>query len=135
MLVYNPLWFKNLVIRQQVDEAFDQDCLEKEEWNNINNHYPSSFYSPNFFIRIGLFILTTVIVLFSFGLFSLLFLSSIEHAVGGIAVFFGLVAYVALEYLVQNKKHLQSGADDALLWIFACCLFGGISYMSNAGEI
>jgi len=135
MIAYNTLWLSNLFIRQQAAEAFQQNCLDKEEWVNINNHYPSSFYSPNFFIRIGLFILTTVIVLFSFGLFSLLFLNSIEHAVGGFAVFFALVAYVALEYLVRTKKHLQSGADDALLWISACCLFGGLSYISNAGDI
>ncbi len=135
MIAYNTLGLNNLFIQQQAAEAFHQNCLDKAEWDAINNQYPSPFYSPNFFISIGLFILTTVIVLFSFGLFSLLFLNSIEHAVGGIAVFYALVAYVALEYLVQTKKHLQSGTDDALLWISACCLFGGISYMSNAGDI
>ena len=135
MIAYNTVWLNNLFIRQQAAESFNQNCLDHAERDAINNQYPSPFYSPNFFIRIGLFILTTVIVLFSFGLFSLLFLNSIEHAVGGIAVFFAFVAYVALEYLVQTKKHLQSGADDALLWISACCLFGGISYISNAGDI
>ena len=135
MIAYNTEWLNNLFIRQQAMKAFQQDRLLKEEWENISNKYPLYFYSPNFFIRIGLFTLTTIILLFSFGLLSLLFLDSIDHAVGGLAIFFGIFSYGALEYMVQVKKHFQSGVDDALLWSSAGCIFGGISYLANAGGL
>lgn len=135
MIAYNTLWVSNLFNRQQAQQAFEQECLDKEELDNINTRYPAPFYSPNLFIRIGLFILTTVILLFSFGLLALLFLQSIDDAIGGLTIFFALLCYVALEYMVQSKKHFQSGVDDALLWIFACSLLGGISYLVKAGNL
>ncbi|MCW3089688.1 MAG: hypothetical protein JWP81_757 [Ferruginibacter sp.] len=135
MLAYNTVWLNNLFIQEQAAGAFHQTCLKKDELNGINRHFTAGFYTPNFFIRIGLFILTTVILLFSFGLFSLVFLGSIEHAVGGIAIFFGLLSYAALEYIVQSKNHFKSGVDDALTWISAISFAGGISYLFNAGAL
>ncbi|MBC7887335.1 MAG: hypothetical protein H7Z13_05555 [Ferruginibacter sp.] len=135
MIAYNSLWLHNLFIREQAAVAFHQNCLDKEECELINSKYPVHFYTPNLFIRIGLFILTTVILIFSFGLLALLFLDSLDKIVGGMAIFFAFLSYAALEYMVQAKNHLQSGADDALLWISACSLFGGTSYLTNAGDL
>jgi len=135
MIAYNIEGLKHLLIRQQASDAFDQQLLEKPELDDINKKYPSFFYTPNFFIRIGLFLLTVIILLFSFGLFTLLFLNSIENTIGGLAIFFGLVSYGGLEYMVQTKKHLQSGVDDALMWIAAGSFFGGISFLFNAGGL
>ncbi len=135
MIAYNTLWLRHLFTREQALNAFHQDCIDQEELNGINSKFAVNFYSPNFFIRIGLFILTTVIVIFSFGLLALISLNSIDKAVGGMAIFFALLVYGALEYIVQTKRHFQSGVDDALLWISACFLFGGISFIADAGEI
>ena len=135
MIAYNIEGLIHLLIRQQASDAFDQQLLEKTELDNINKKYPSFFYTPNFFIRIGLFLLTIVILLFSFGLFTLLFLNSIENTIGGLAIFFGLLSYGCLEYMVQTKKHLQSGVDDALMWIAAGSVFGGLSYLFNVGGL
>lgn len=135
MIAYNPLWLQNLFIRQQTAEAADQKLITEEELTGINAAYPVQFYSPNIFIRVGLFILTIVILLFSFGLFALLLISSIEKGFAGLAIFFGLLSYAALEYFVKSKNHFQSGVDDALLWISAGSLFGGITYLMNAGSL
>ncbi|MEO5890078.1 MAG: hypothetical protein ABIQ31_07485 [Ferruginibacter sp.] len=135
MIIYNPRWLNNLFTREQAATAFDQGYLRREELDLVNNKYPVNFYSPNFFIRIGLFILTVVVLLFSFGLFSLLFLTSLDNAIGGLAIFFALVSYAILELMVRSKNHFRSGVDDALMWISAGSLFGGISYLSNAGGL
>ena len=135
MIAYNSLWLRNINTRDQAQEAFHQDYLNKEEYENIKGNYPVGFFTPNLFIRIGLFILTAVILLFGFGLFSLLFLNSIVKAIGGMAIFFAFISYAALEYMVREKKHFRSGVDDALLWISACSFFGGVSYLTNAGEL
>jgi hypothetical protein len=135
MIVYPPTDIHQLFIREQAALALDQNCLLPDEYEGIVKNYPITFYSPNLFIRIGLFLLTLVITLFSFGLLLLLFRDAAGNAISGIAVFFALLTYAALEYMVQNNHHFQSGVDDALMWTAAAALFGGISYLSGAGDI
>lgn len=135
MIAYNRVWLNNLYIRDQADEALREACIEKQEWESIYLSYPVEFYSPNTIIRIGLFLLTTIILFFSFGLFVLLFSSSVETAIGALAIFFGLVSFGLLEFLVKEKKHYRSGVDDALLWLGAIAIFGGTSFSLNAGGL
>ncbi|MEO6547779.1 MAG: hypothetical protein ABIN94_07255, partial [Ferruginibacter sp.] len=135
MISYNSDWLNNLLIRQQATEAFHEQCLSNEELNKINERFPDGFYTPNLFIRIGLFLLTVIILLFSFGLLILLFSSSPDKTIGGMSVFFALITYGALEYIVKAKNHLKSGVDDALLWVSAISLGGGISYLTSAEEL
>lgn len=134
MIAYNREWLNNLYVRNEADEAFDKNFITKEEQQQIHEKYPVEFYSPNIFIRIGLFVLTIVILLFSLGLIILLLLSSNENAIGGVAIFFGCMGFLALEFMIRTKKHYQSGVDDALLWGAALCLFCGISLPNNFGE-
>ncbi|MGC3979228.1 MAG: hypothetical protein QM751_13955 [Paludibacteraceae bacterium] len=130
MIAYNTTWLNNLDVRREADNAAEQGCIEQQERDQIYIAYPAGFYSPNIFVRTGLFILTVVIVLFGLGLLSLLFLSAIESAVGGLVLFFGLLAYGALELMVKNG-HYRSGVDDALLWTAAICLVTGFNLLVN----
>ncbi len=134
MIAYNKTWLQNLIIREQATEAYAENCIDKEELQRINEQHPSLFYSPNIFVRTGLFLLTFIILLFSFGLIALLFSDALDNALGGLAIFFGLLAYAALEWMVQTKNHYRSGVDDALLWIAAGCFFGGVCYLADVGE-
>lgn len=135
MIAYNPVWIQNLFTRQWAQQAFHEDGLNKEELDNISTKYPVLFYTPNFFIRVGLIILTAIICLFSFALLVLVFVNSIQNAIGGLAIFYSILTYAALEYMVKTKRHFQSGVDDALLWIFSGALFAGINYVYGAGDI
>ena len=105
----------------------------------MQEKYPINFYTPNIFVRIGLFILTCVIAIFSFGLISLMFLSSAgEDATTVMLTFFALVAYGVLEFIIHSKNHYKSGVDDALMWmsgifiIVAFNLKGSFSYLENS---
>ena len=93
MIAYNKDWLNNLNSRKDVEDAYDEACLTKEEFETIKNKYPVGFYSPNVFIGIGLLLLTIVIASFSFGLFALIFMSSIERMVGVLAIFFAGCCY------------------------------------------
>ena len=135
MIAYNRVWLNNLYIRDQADEALREACIEKQEWESIHLSYPVEFYRPNTIIRMGLFLLTTIILFFSFGLFVLFFSSSLESAIGALAIFFGIVSLGILEYLVKEKKLYRSGVDDALLWLAAIAIFGGASFSLNAGGL
>jgi len=127
MIAYNRIWLDNLAAREAIKDAFYIDAISAAEKEAAESIFPVGFYSPNIFIRIGLFILSFVIACFSLGLFSLIFLDSIEQTMGGLTIFFGLLAYGALEFFIHIKHHYRSGADDALLWISGICIITGIN--------
>ena len=135
MIAYNKTSLHNDRILEQSTTAFENNFISKEELLAIKHKYPVQFYTPNIFIRIGLFILTLIILSFSFSLFSLLFMSSLENAWKGLMLFFAMLTYAALEFMVQTKHHYQSGVDDALLWNFSGLLFAGISLILDAGAL
>jgi hypothetical protein len=135
MIAYNKVWLDNLDIHHQLDDAYAQHCLDKEEMEQCKKNHPIGFYTPHFFIRLGLFLLTLIITAFSFGLLSLPFFSSMEEKTFALlAVFFGLTAYGALEFMVK-KNHFRSGVDDALLWISAAFITGGLNAAINISSL
>ncbi len=135
MISYNKTSLHNERVREQSTTAFENNFISKEELLAIKNKYSVQFYTPNIFIRIGLFILTLIVVSFSFSLFSLLFMNSLENAMNGLMLFFSLLTYAALEFMAQTQHHYKSGVDDALLWNFAGMLFGSICLLLNAGAL
>ena len=128
MIAYNNEWLDHLQMQEETAAAFDANYITKDEQDTINKKYPVGFYSPNIFIRIGLFVLTIIILLFSLGLLTLIFLSALDESMfSGLAIFFAIVCYVALEYMIRSKNHYSSGVDDGLLWGASVALFCGIS--------
>jgi uncharacterized membrane protein YgcG len=119
MIAYNREWLDNAALQAEAGQAYQEACISAEEKARIDAAYPSGFYTPNPFIRIGLFLLTAMIVLFSLALCCLIFMNGIEHAWRGLLFFFGLAVYAALELFIREKKHHRSGVDDGLLWMSA----------------
>ena len=132
MIAYNNNWLNNLFIREQTTYAFEIDCISKTEEENIHSQHPVGFFTPNLFIRIGLFLLTLIIAIFSYGLLSLVLMQALENFIAGIVIFYGLLTYAALEFMIKTKHYFKAGVDDALIWMSAGMLFGGISYGIDA---
>ena len=128
MIAYDREWLGNINIRKDVDDAFDENCMTKEEQEAVHNKYPVGFYTPNIFIGIGLLLLTIVILFFSAGLITLWFRNSSVNMFGALAILFAIACYIVLEYMIRVKKHFQSGVDNGLLWIASITLFCGISF-------
>ena len=126
MIAYNKTSLDNRRIAQQAEEALKAGAISQEQYANIKTAYPISFYTPNVFIRIGLFILTVVIIAFSLGLLALITNASNENAFAALFIITGLITYGALEFIVYNKHHFRSGFDDALLWLAMVLIISGI---------
>ncbi|MES2894314.1 MAG: hypothetical protein V4725_20010 [Bacteroidota bacterium] len=131
MIAYNNEWLKNIQAIESVDAAGKERLITPEETQAIRQKLTIGFYTPNTFIRIGLFLLTLVICLFSYGFISLFVMASLEKGLAAIAIFFGLVSYGALEYLIRTKQHFKSGGDDALLWLAASFISGGLYILTD----
>src|SRR5690349_6716061 len=108
MIAYNNEWLKNSATREDATELYQDDCITKAELSLIETRFPVSFYTPNFFIRIGFFILTAIVLTFSFGLISLFFMEGMDRALSVMAIFFGTISYFGLEYMVKTKNHYRS---------------------------
>jgi len=126
MIAYNKIWLDNLYLHNQLKEAVDEKCITEAELENCKKNYPVGFYSPNFFIRIGLFLLTAIIASFAFGFCSMLIVGT-SSGFGGVSIFFAIISYVVLEVL--SRSHFRSGVDDSLIWISAIFIFAGIEFI------
>lgn len=131
MIAYKRQSLDNLYIQEQAEMAKESDCITTEEYHAILSAYPSGLYTPNPYMRAGIFILTIVILLFSFGLFCLMGLAGREDFIGFLCFIFGVGSYAAAEYMVNEKKHYKSGADAALIWGCVIFLLSGLGIMTE----
>jgi hypothetical protein len=133
MLAYNKNALYNLFVRSQTSDAYESGATTKEEYAAVLAKYPSQFYTPNFFMCIGLFILTVVILIFSIGIISLAILRiGLDNAITALAILFSSFCFIFLEVLIRRRKHYHSGVDTALQWSAAIILFSGIAYGTEA---
>lgn len=115
MIAHNRKDLDNRLILQDVDAAWKKKCVTDEERRAVRTAYPVKLYTPNPFIRIGLFIGTIVAALGAFGLF--LAGTHDQDVLTGLIFFFSIVYYAMLEMFVQHRHHFGSGVDDALIWL------------------
>src|SRR5881275_1468492 len=90
----------NKLVQQKASEAFEAQHISAETYKTILEAHPSALYTPNFFIRIALGLLTIVAVFF-FGLLVWLITgASNDYAFVVLFVFLCIVCYTALELLI-----------------------------------
>ena len=65
MIAYKEKSLDQLVINEECEKALKRQLITAEEYGAIKAAHKSQLYSPNMFIRIGLFVLTVVIVFMS----------------------------------------------------------------------
>ncbi|HEY4334362.1 MAG TPA: hypothetical protein VGM89_00650 [Puia sp.] len=132
MIAYNRQSLDNLHLQTEAQDAFGKKVITSDEYDRIRGAYPFHFYLPNFFIRIGFFILTTIAAACGLGLFMLMGIGgSSEGLLYGIMVGYGLLAFGALELFIHNRKMFGSGVDDALLWVGSFLIVLGIDLSTN----
>lgn len=137
MIAYNDNTLDQLSINQEARLALERKLISKDEYEVINKAHPVALYRPNIFIRIGLFLVTVVIVFMSYGLL-LLMGGSVLSSNGvwaTVTIIFGLLVYASLEWLIYNKKHYRSGVDDALLWLALGHIIGATGIFMNLSEL
>jgi hypothetical protein len=127
MIAYNKSWLDNLNNKEEIESAFSSKSINAEEKEKFDLLYAVKFYSPNLFVRIGLFILTAIIAIFTMGIFALMGMDSLDRHYHWLILFTGILAYAALEFFVKEKNQYRSGIDDALMWVSAICLVLGIN--------
>jgi len=132
MIAYNKIWLANLRLHKQLEKDQKGGFINSDEVNAIKKKYPVGFYTPGLFARVGLFIVTCIVISFADGLIALM----AEHLISSAAfpIFLGVASYAVLEFMVNVNHHYKSGVDDALLFISGCLFFFGFMMLFDSFE-
>lgn len=135
MIAYNTTGLHNEYVRKQAREAHAEGCISNTEFENIRATHAVTGYTPNFFVRVGLALLTLLIATCIFGLMALIM--HVDDGFHLLIIAGGLACYGAAEYFVGAKKHRNSGVDNMLIWLAAYSIWGGIAWstmMAGSGS-
>lgn len=123
MTVYNTTLLTNIAIVQKAKQWFARNLITTDQMATILNRYPDTYYKPNVFIKIGLFLFTWFLVGAAFGIYSLITFmifaqleSFIAYGIITSLLFAGLSIF-ALEKLIKWRNWYSNGIDDALTYI------------------
>lgn len=124
MLIYSNIHLYNKYVQEQASEAFLDKNISAEAYKKILATYPSRLYTPNYFIRIALGVLTLVAIVFSGLLLGLIFQPSGFEGLIGLFFSFSVINYAALELLVKKNRYYNAGVDNLLLFFSAAFIVG-----------
>jgi hypothetical protein len=105
----------NKYVREQVSEALQGKSVSVESYEKIIQAHPLDLYTPNYFIRIALGLLTIVAVLFSTLLIWLISDADSDNASVVLLALNALICYTALELFVRSRRYYNAGIDNVLM--------------------
>ena len=133
MIAYNRTWLANLRLQEILKDDLSKGRINDDEYKAIEAKYAVGFYTPGVFARIGLFIVTCIVVFFAFGLVAMVAGSGQIIDSPAFPIILGIIVYSALEVMVYANKHYQSGVDDALLYASAGTFSAAVAMMFHYG--
>jgi len=132
MIIYNKTWLENLHVREQAKIWFRQNLILKEEREKIDQEHVVGFYSPSFWMSLGLFFFTTILISSASGFVSFFVASSgiTEEIVYHIIAFaFAIGCLFMAEHYKKNEHFFHAGTDNALSWAGAGFIIGNVFWI------
>lgn len=134
MIAYDSTKLRNRAVREKGDELLKRKFISETQRDAIDEKFPEDLYSPNIFIRIGLFLFASFAISSAGGFFGfmsvLLGVDSEAYAIACLILGAGLCIF-AVEKLIPDRKLFASGIEEALLYHAWGSLFGGLMFMGD----
>jgi uncharacterized membrane protein YgcG len=134
MIAYNKTLLINMALLKKAKQWFSRDLITTTQMANVLEKYPTVYFKPNIFIKIGLFLFTLFLVGAALGLFSLFSFSILvnNNSIEGYSIFvsilFGGACIFFLEKFIQWRNWYSNGIDDALLYSALSFIFAAIAF-------
>ena len=135
MQAYNYSDLYNKYVAEQASDALQKGCIQKESFIKIKEAYPVPLYTPNYFIRIALGLLTIVAVVFSGLLLWLISSASEESSIITLLIILAVICYAVLEIFVQKKKYYNAGVDNILMAMILVFVISSFLVTGNISRI
>ncbi len=117
MLIYDPVRLMNFLVREEVRKWYRYGLLEKESAVALMAIYAPAYKKHHWLYRTGVFLLTTVVLWCSMGLFGLFFrIYDNPAGVNFFLLFYAAVTLGSLSFYVRNNHHYKSGVVESLLY-------------------
>lgn len=130
---YNKQHIESVEVRKFADELEDLKLINADQKVQVHAAFKDELYTPNLFIRIGLFVFTIVLVLSGTGLIGLTISALLaEQIVLGFAMILcGVALIFILNFFIKAKKHWKSGIDDCLLYLALVFIISGNGVLTD----
>lgn len=110
-----------------------RNLISREQLEKIKGKFSDFYFSPNVFVRIGLFLFTLFLSFSFMGLASLFLFVGMTWQegkfLGTILLSYGAIHFIVLEYLIRKRKLYRAGIDDALLYMGLGLIISGLVIM------
>lgn len=116
MIIYNKKSLENLRLINQTKIWKEKQLLSESLFEKIKGKYINDLYTPNFFIRTGLFLFTSILIGASLGLITLITFPDSNSDTGLLIRFliYAIITGFTAEIAIKEKKFFRAGVDDAL---------------------
>ncbi len=132
---YNETGLYNLAVLKESKRWLKQQLIEGDQFQKISEAYTSSFYHPNFIIRILLFVAALFALSGVTGLFTLFIIDIGEQAISTGCVIYGVVSFIFLEKVfIESNHHYKSGVNEVLIYHACGFTIGGIMGIFDFNE-
>jgi hypothetical protein len=131
---YNQDSLYNITVIKESKKWCNHGFIDEIQLKNIESEYTCSFYHPNIFIRILLFLATLLALSGVTGLLVLIFGNTqvSESLISFLCFFYGLALFVITEkLLIGEHHHFKSGVTESLLYHACAFVIVGISWMAD----
>ncbi len=125
---YNKNWIDALNIKAKSLQLKNNNLISEDQLKQINETYKPDFYSPNLFVRIGLFIFTFVLATSALGILGAMVAVPFSNEIvfGVLCLIGSAILFFALQFFIKTKFHYCSGIDDCLLYLAMSLVVFGI---------
>lgn len=133
MLAYNRTWLDAIQIQTAAQYYMNRSVISSETAHAIRDGHPVGFYSPNWFIRIGLAIFGWVMIMAGVGMLFLLlpWESDTLTCIKGILIGVGLLFFLETG-LIRKSHHYRSGLDDIFAYSGVGAILTGLFVVTNS---
>ena len=125
MMAYKPSAFYHRHIQSQANEALEKGVIDQATYHRIVEAYPNTLYTPNIFVRLGLFLAAVLAAACWAGLLMLMG-SANEGAVRSMTIIAGFGTFAGLEIIIRTRNAFRAGLDDGLLYSAVCLVYCSI---------
>ncbi|MBC7387663.1 MAG: hypothetical protein H7329_00490 [Opitutaceae bacterium] len=127
MIIYNKTWLYNLEIRNKAKIWRFNGLVSEVEQTRILENKPVGFYMPGFWMALGLFFFTTILLSATGGFISFVVLTTgidEEFAFHVVNFIFSIGCFYFAEQYKKEKHYYNAGTDNALIWAGTGSLIG-----------
>ena len=133
---YNEESIRNLQINNVAENLFEDGRLLPPQYEQVKTDFPVTLNQPNLFVRVGLFLFTTLCIIFSMGFGAFIFgnMNLGQTGFGVLSILFGIVLIVVNEHFIRDRHWYRQGSDNALCYASISCLVAGLTVLFHIND-